>query len=325
MKVLFIGGTGVISSACSKLALAKGYELFHLNRGKTAEIRPVEGVTKLIADARKKEEVEKIIGSHHFDVVVDWIAFDPAHIQQDLELFKGKTDQFIFISTASAYQKPPQKLPVTEDTPLYNPYWEYSRKKIACENMLMEEHQRSGFPCTIVRPSHTYDKTKVPLLCGHTALDRMRKGLPVIVHGEGTSLWTLTHHEDFARGFVGLFGKEEAIGEALHITSDECLSWNNIYNTFADLLGVNAELVYLPSAQIAKYDQDLGDGLLGDKMHSMLFDNTKVKSIVSDFTCNIPFVKGAKEIIQWSTQNKRASWIDNKLNDLMDKMIADHV
>lgn len=323
MKVLFIGGTGVISSACSHLALSKGYELFHLNRGETDQFRHIDGITTLIANARNKEEVQQVIGAHSFDVVVDWIAFEPAHIQQDIELFKGKTGQFIFISSASAYETPPIKLPITEDTPLFNPYWEYSRKKIDCENVLRKEHGSSAFPFTIVRPSHTYDKTKVPILYGPTALNRIKNGLPVVVHGEGTSLWTLTHHKDFARGFVGLFGKSQAIDEAYHITTDEYLSWNTIYNIFADLLGVRAELVHIPSEQIAKYDKETGDGLLGDKMHSMLFDNTKIKSIVPEFTCKIPFREGAKEIVKWFNENENSHLINSPQNELIEKMISD--
>src|SRR5690606_10240375 len=196
MKVLFIGGTGTISSACSELAISRGIDLYHLNRGKTSENRQISGVKTIISDIRNIEETKKAIENHHFDVVVDWIAFEPSHIQNDIALFSGKTKQFIFISSASIYQTPPEKLPVTEETILDNPFWEYSRNKIACENLLREAYKTQGFPYTIIRPSHTYDKTLIPFMGEYTTLQRMKLGLPVIVHGDGTSIWTLTHHKD---------------------------------------------------------------------------------------------------------------------------------
>ncbi|HZK69789.1 MAG TPA: NAD-dependent epimerase/dehydratase family protein, partial [Paludibacter sp.] len=218
MKVLFIGGTGVLSSACSELAISRGMDLYHLNRGISANIRNVQGAKTIIADIRDVEATCKAIENYHFDVVVDFIAFEPAHIETDVELFSGKTDHFIFISSASAYQIP-ETLPVTEETPLDNPFWEYSRKKIACEEALKAAYAKTGFPYTIVRPSHTYDKTKIPAVGGYTVLHRMLQGLPVVLHGDGTSIWTLTYNKDFAVGLVGLFGNRNAINEAFHITS----------------------------------------------------------------------------------------------------------
>ena len=323
MKVLFIGGTGVISSACSELAIACGIELYHLNRGKSAGIRKVEEVKTIISDIRNFDETRKALLGYEFDVVVDWIAFEPQHIRNDINLFSNRTNQFMFISSASIYQTPPEKLPITEDTPLNNPFWEYSRKKIACENILREEYLKSGFPFTIVRPSHTYDKTSIPILGGYTALQRMKQLLPVIVHGDGTSIWTLTHHKDFAVGLVGLLGKPEAINEAFQITSDEWLSWNNIYTTLAGELGVEPRLIHVPSDVIARYDREIGDGLLGDKAHSMIFDNTKIKQFVPDFNPQISFRQGAKEIVKWHEENPMPEKYDEHINTLMEKIIRD--
>ena len=323
MKVLFIGGTGVISSACSELAISCGIELYHLNRGKSAGIRKVEEVKTIISDIRNFDETRKALLGYEFDVVVDWIAFEPQHIRDDIKLFSNRTNQFMFISSASIYQTPPEKLPITEDTPLDNPFWEYSRKKIACENILREEYLKSGFPFTIVRPSHTYDKTSIPILGGYTALQRMKQLLPVIVHGDGTSIWTLTHHKDFAVGLVGLLGKLEAINEAFQITSDEWLSWNNIYTTLAGELGVEPRLIHVPSDVIARYDREIGDGLLGDKAHSMIFANTKIKQFVPDFNPQISFRQGAKEIVKWHEENPMPEKYDEHINTLMEKIIRD--
>lgn len=320
MKVLFIGGTGIISSASSKLAIKKGIDLYHLNRGKSK--RKIEGVKTIIADIHDYEGTKKAIEGHHFDAVVDWIAFEPKHILNDIKLFTGKTNQFVFISSASCYQTPPESLPVTEDTPLYNPIWKYSQDKIACEDVLHEEYRKNGFPHTIVRPSHTYDKTLIPMEGGYTVLDRMKKGLPVVVHGDGTSIWTLTNHRDFAVGLVGLLGKSEAINEAYQITNNELLSWNRIFKAMAKELGVTPNLVHIPSHIIAKYDKDIGDSLLGDKTFSMIFDNTKIKNLVPDFNPQIPFSEGAKEIVQWYS-NPENQIIDENFNELTNKMIED--
>jgi len=323
MKVLFIGGTGIISSACSELAVSRGIDLYHLNRGKSAAIRKVDGIKTIIADIRNFDETRQAIEGHHFDAVVDWIAFEPEHIQNDIRLFSGRTNQFVFISSASAYQTPPEKLPVTEDTPLDNPFWEYSRNKIACENILKEEYRKSGFPSTIVRPSHTYDKTLIPVEGGYTVLQRMVQGLPVVVHGDGTSIWTLTHHRDFAVGLVGLLGKPEAINQAFHITSDEWLSWNSIYSMLANELGVVPHLVHVPSEIIAKYDPEIGAGLLGDKSHSMIFDNSKIRKLVPDFNPTIPFSQGVKKIVEWHLKNTMSQKPDERINNFMDKIIRD--
>ena len=323
MKVLFIGGTGNISSACSELAISRGIDLYHLNRGISASTRAIKGVKTLTADIRNFDEVQQAIADHHFDAVVDFIAFLPEHIQHDIQLFTGKTEQFVFISSASAYQTPPEKLPVTEETPLSNPIWEYSRDKIACEDMLKAEFQKNGFPYTIVRPSHTYSKTLIPLEGGYTVLHRMLKGLPVVVHGDGSSIWTLTHHADFAVGLVGLLGNKAAINEAFHITSDEWLSWDSIFAIMATELEVTPHLVHVPSEIIARYDKSMGDSLLGDKTHSMIFDNTKIRKYVPDFNPRIGFRQGVKEIVDWYKENMINEEPDEHINNIMNKIIDD--
>ncbi|HHJ06680.1 MAG TPA: NAD-dependent epimerase/dehydratase family protein, partial [Anaerolineae bacterium] len=254
--------------------------------------------------------------------VVNWVAYTPEHIETDLELFRGKTGQYIFISSASAYQTPPSSLPVTESTPLDNPFWDYSRAKIACEDRLLQAYREEKFPMTIVRPSHTYDQTKLPVYGGYTTIARMRQGKPVIVHGDGTSLWTLTHHDDFAPGFVGLLGNQQAIGQAYHITTDEVLTWNQIFTLLAQAAGVEATLLHIPSEFIAAFDAEWGAGLLGDKAHSMLFDNSKIKRLVPNFAPAIPFSRGAKEIIAWYNVNPAQQKVNESLDRRMDEIIA---
>ncbi len=320
MKVLFIGGTGVISSACSQLAVERGMDLYLLNRGQTS--RPIpEGARVLRADIRDRESVGKVLGDTLFDVVVDWIAFTPEHVETDIDLFRGRTRQYIFISSASVYQTPPTSLPVTESTPLDNAYWDYSRAKIACEERLMRAYQEERFPVTLVRPSHTYDRTKLPTYGGYTVIDRMRKGKKVIVHGDGTSLWVLTHHTDFAKGFVGLLGNHHAIGQAYHITSDEILTWNQIFEILAGAAGADVDMVHVPSEFIAAFDSDWGVNLLGDKSHSMIFDNTKIKRMAPDFAATIPFSWGAEEMVAWYDADPQRQVVDEDVDRLMDEII----
>lgn len=320
MKVLFIGGTGVISSACSQLAVERGMDLYLLNRGQTS--RPIPGGARVLrADIRDRESVGKVLGDTLFDVVVDWIAFTPEHVETDIHLFQGRTAQYIFISSASVYQTPPTSLPVTESTPLDNAYWDYSRAKIACEERLMRAYQEERFPVTLVRPSHTYDRTKLPTYGGYTVIDRMRKGKKVIVHGDGTSLWVLTHHTDFAKGFVGLLGNHHAIGQAYHITSDEILTWNQIFEILAGAAGADVHMVHVPSDFIAAFDLEWGVGLLGDKSHSMVFDNTKIKRMTPDFAATIPFSWGAEELLAWYDADSARQVVDERLDQLMDEII----
>lgn len=321
MKVLFIGGTGVISSACSALAVERGIELYLLNRG--ASIRPVpERAHHLIADINDPSAVRRILADHRFDAVVDWIAFRPQQIDVDIQLFREITSQFVFISSASAYQTPPALLPVTESTVLDNPFWEYSRDKIACEERLVRAYREEKFPFTIVRPSHTYDRTLLPFEGHWTVVDRMRRGKPVIVHGDGTSLWTLTHHMDFARGFTGLLGNSHAIGEAVHITSDEWLNWNQIFQIVGHVAGVEPQLIHVPSEIINRFDAGWGASLLGDKSVSMIFDNSKIKRLVPGFHAEIPFSRGSSEIIAWFDEDPARKSVDAKFDQTCDRIVA---
>jgi nucleoside-diphosphate-sugar epimerase len=320
MKALYIGGTGIISSACSQVAVEQGIELYHLRRGKTA--RPVpDGIRVLHGDIRDPGSAAAALGEHRFDVVVDFIAFTPEHVERDIELFRHCTEQYVFISSASAYVKPPTSLPITESTPLHNPFWAYSRAKIACEEALFDAWRRTGFPVTIVRPSHTYDSTLFPCHGGYTVIERMRRGKPVVVHGDGSSLWTLTHHLDFARAFVGLLGNPRAIGEAFHITSDEWLTWDQIHHLLARAAGTTAEIVHAPSELIASYDAEWGDSLLGDKAHSLVFDNSKIKRFCPGWEAKIPFVRGARQIIAHYDASPSERTLDAALDAAMDGIV----
>ncbi|MCF8262168.1 MAG: SDR family oxidoreductase [Melioribacteraceae bacterium] len=316
MKILMIGGTGIISSAVTKLCLEKGYDVFLLNRGESRKLP--DGAKHIKADIRKQNEVKVLLEDHKFDSVVDWISFTREHAENDFELFRNRTKQFIYISSASAYLKPVKSLPVKEDFPLGNPVWEYSRNKIAGESFLTEKRLSEDFPVTIVRPSHTYDKTKIPLPGYWTTLKRMIDGKPIIIHGDGTSLWTLTHTNDFAKGFLALIGNESAIGETYNITSDEYLTWDEICKTMAAAINVIPKIVHVPSDIILKYDREWGEGLLGDKAYSMIFDNTKIKSLAPEFKSEVSFEKGAKEIVMWYLENKERQIVDIEKDKLMD-------
>jgi nucleoside-diphosphate-sugar epimerase len=303
------------------LALAQGMDLYLLSRGQSARSVP-DGATVLRGDIRDPASVQEALGDLDFDAVVDWVAFTPEHIETDLDLFAGRTRQYIFISSASAYQKPLGHLPITESTPLHNPFWEYSRNKIACGERLIRAYREDGFPMTVVRPSHRYDRTLLPMDGGWTVVDRMRRGKPVIVHGDGTSLWTLTHHRDFAVGFVGLPGRPAVIGEAVQITGDEWLTWNQIFELVAGTAGATAQLVHVPSETIAAFAPDWGAGLLGDKAHSAVFDNTKIKRLVPEFRATIPYARGVREVLAWYDADPARQVMDPQLDQLMDEIIA---
>jgi nucleoside-diphosphate-sugar epimerase len=321
MKVLFIGGTGIISSACSRLALERGIDLYLLTRGQSA--RPIpDGARVLHGDIRDPASARAALGDLHFDAVVNWIVFTPEQLEADLELFRGRTGQYVFISSASAYQTPPVALPVTEATLLDNPYWQYSRNKIACEERLVRAYREEKYPITIVRPSHTYDERLLPFQGGWTVMERMLQGRPVIVHGDGTSLWTMTHNTDFAKGFVPLLGNPQTLGNAFQITSDESLTWNQIFEILGQVAGVKPALVHVPSDLIAAYDPDWGAGLLGDKAHSMVFDSTRIKRLVPDFTCTVPFARGAEQIVAWYMADPARRTVDPKFDGLCDRIIA---
>lgn len=320
-KVLFVGGSGVISTACSRLAVERGVDLHVLNRG-TSGARPLPPeVRTLVADIRDPDSVRRAVGDTDYDAVVDWVAFTPDHVRADLDLFRGRTGQYVFISSASAYQTPPARVPVVESTPLRNPFWQYSRDKIACEDLLTTAYRDSGFPVTVVRPSHTYDRTMVPFDGGWTAIARMRAGKEVVVHGDGTSLWTLTHTDDFARGFVPLLADPRTLGEAIHITGDEALTWDAIATRLAAAAGVEARIVHVPSDAIALADAEWGAGLLGDKAHSMLFDTSKLRSLVPDFVATRTFAQGAREIVAWHDEDPSRRQVNAHLDAVMDRLV----
>lgn len=327
MKALFIGGTGTISTAITHQLVEKGWELYLLNRGSRNDILP-EGVQVIEADINDEAKVAKLIENMEFDVVADFIAFVPAQLERDYRLFNGKTKQFIFISSASAYQKPPSDYLITEGTPLANPYWEYSRNKIACEDYLMKQYRDNGFPVTIVRPSHTYDERSIPLGV-HGAkgswqvAKRMLEGKPVMIHGDGTSLWTMTHNRDFAIGFIGLMGNIHAIGESVHITSDESATWNQIYEIIADALGVELNAVYVPSSFLAAASElDFRGSLLGDKANTVVFDNSKLKRLVPDFVATTRLDQGIKETVKHVLNHPEYQIEDPEFDAWCDKVIA---
>jgi nucleoside-diphosphate-sugar epimerase len=322
MKALFLGGTGFISTAVSRLAIAKGFDLYLLNRGERQANPP--GSHSLKADIQKPEEVRKAMRDLQFDVVVDWIAYTPEHIERDLALFRGRVKQYIFISSASAYQKPPAHYLITESTPLNNPFWDYSRNKIACEERLMRAYREEGFPATIVRPSLTYDPN-FPIAIGgwgcYTLADRLKRGQPIIVHGDGSSLWVVTHAEDFGRGFIGLMGNWQALGHAFHITSDEVLTWNQIYQTIAGALGVEANIVHISSDFIARVSPRMTGGLLGDKAWSAVFDNSKIKTFVPGFQATLPFREGIRRTLAWFDADAKRQRVDEAVNQEMDQIL----
>ncbi len=322
MKVLFIGGTGNISTSVSRLCVEKGIELFLLNRGKRGV--DINGAKVIEGDIHSPAGVASILNSHTWDCVVDWIAFTEEDIKRDIELFSGKTKQFIFISSASAYQKPLQYPIITEETPLSNPFWEYSRNKIKCEELLINRYKKGGFPMTIVRPSHTYDNV-IPVAIGgwteYTIIDRMKKGKKIIVHGDGSSLWTLTHASDFAKGFVGLIGNQKAIGEIFHITSDEILTWNQIYEIVAEAAGAEPNIVHIASDFICECEPSFIGGLIGDKSVSAIFDNSKIKKFVRGFHADIPFKEGIKQTLKWFEEKPERRIISSETNKMMDGII----
>jgi len=326
MRVLFIGGTGIISTACTRLAAERGIDLTLATRGRRTENLP-EGVKTLTIDMDDAAGAERTLAALQFDAVVDWIAFTPDQIERDLKLFRGRTGQYVFISSASAYQKPSRHYLITESTPLANPFWQYSRDKIACEDRLMRAYREEDFPITIVRPSLTYGETQITLAINsweksYTVVDRMRRGKRVIVPGDGSSLWVITHNTDFAKGLVGLLGHAQAIGHAFHITSDEVMTWDQYYGIVAEAAGVKAEIIHIPSDFIgACFPEKLG-GLKGDKAVSVVFDNTKIKRFVPGFCATVPFAEGIRRTLAWFDADPARRLIDNAANERWDKLIG---
>jgi nucleoside-diphosphate-sugar epimerase len=325
MKVLFIGGTGIISTASTTLAAERGLDLTLLSRGQHGAQLP-SGVKTLVADINDVSLAEKL-ARESFDAVVDWIAFTPSDVERDLKLFGGRTRQFIFISSASAYQKPQTDYLMTESTPLANPHWDYSRNKIACEERLMQAYREEGFPVTVVRPSLTYGETLVPLVLNswqqsYTAVDRMIRGQKVVVPGDGTSLWVVTHNTDFAKGLVGLLGNQQAIGHAFHITSDEVLTWDQLFRTVGAAVGVEPQLVHIPSDFIIACLPEKKGTLIGDKSVSVVFDNSKIKRFVSGYRATTTFAEGVRRSLAWFNADPSRKTIDQQVNANLDKLIS---
>jgi nucleoside-diphosphate-sugar epimerase len=326
MRVLFIGGTGIISTACTRLAAEQGVDLTLLTRGKRAPDLPVSVKTIAVDMDGGADAVSRALPPGVFDAVVDFIAYTPAHIERDLALFRGRTRQYIFISSASAYQKPSRHYLITESTPLANPYWDYSRDKIACEERLNRAYREEGFPITIVRPTLTYGETQIVLPVNtwaksYTAVDRMRRGKQVIVPGEGTSLWCITHNSDFAKGLVGLLGHEQAPGHAFHITSDEVMTWDQFYRITAEAAGVEPKLIHIPSEFLAACMPDKLGSLIGDKSQSAIFDNTKIKRFVPGYCATTPFARGIRRTMAWFDADAARKEVDESANVVWDKII----
>ena len=328
MKILLIGGTGIISMAISRQLAIQGHELYLLNRGNRNHNLATANVHHLHGNIHDETEMVNLLEGLDFDVVADFIAFLPAHIERDYRLFSDITKQYIFISSATVYQKPPVSHIITEGTALGNPYWEYARNKIACENVLTELYRESGFPVTIVRPSHTYDERTIPLgVYGSQGTwqvaQRMLDGKPVIIHGDGSSLWTMTHNSDFAKGFIGLLGHQQALGEAFHITSDESLTWTQIYRSIADALDVPLKPIYISSHFLdANGPYDYEGGLIGDKANSVVFDNTKLKRIVPEFKATTRFHTGVKKTVDHILDHPELQVLDPEFDLWCDQIIA---
>jgi nucleoside-diphosphate-sugar epimerase len=318
--LLLIGGTGTISHSVALRAVEQGFDVTLLNRGATSVRGEVEGAEVLQADVRDILSVGEALGRREFDVVADFVAFTPQHVRGDMDFFAGRTGQYVFISSASAYQKPVMRLPITESTPLVNPFWQYSRDKIACEDLLMGAYRDAAFPVTIVRPSHTYDETSLPLNGDWTAMQRMLDGKPVVVHGDGTSLWVLTHSRDFAKGFVGLLGNPTTVGEAFTITSDEVNTWDTITRTLGSALGVVPTIAHVTSDALAAADPEMGAGHIGDRSNSVIFDNSKLRRFVPDYVATTTWAQGAREIAEWRLSHPERNAVDPRLDALFDRL-----
>jgi len=321
VRTLFIGGTGLISSACSVAALEAGHELWLLNRGRSGH-PPAPGARALQADVHDEAATREAVAGKDWDAVVQWVGFTPSQVAQDLRVFAGFTGQYIFISSASTYQKPPASWLVTEATPTVNPFWRYAQEKIACEELLAGQDR---VPWTIVRPSHTYGPSQIPVAVGSwekpfTVIERMRRGAPVLVPGDGTSLWALTYNSDFARAFTALLGRKEALGEVFHITSDEVLTWDQIYREVAAAAGAQARLVHVPTDAFAGADPEMWAGLWGDKSHSAVFDNSKIRSLVPGWKALVPFAEGIRECVAWFDADPSRQEVDQEANRRWDAL-----
>ncbi|TRY17093.1 NAD-dependent epimerase/dehydratase family protein [Tessaracoccus rhinocerotis] len=323
LDILFIGGSGTISHASVERAVRLGHRVSVLNRGRSTRHELPDEVESLVADVSDGDAVDEALAGREFDVVAQFLGFTPEHVARDVERFAGRTGQYVFISSASAYQTPPSRLPVTESTPLRNPFWQYSRDKIACEDVLVRAHRDDAFPATIVRPSHTYDETMLLTMGGWTDVARLRAGRPVVVPGDGTSLWTVTHTDDFAVGFVGLLGNPLAVGDSFQIMGEHSPTWNQIYTWLARAAGVaEPELVPVASETIARALPDLGPGLLGDKAHSMVFDCSKLRALVPEFNPTVTYDVAVHEQIAWFDAHPESQRFDEDLDAGFDRLVA---
>ena len=325
MKVLFIGGTGIIGTACTALAAERGIDLTLLNRGRRAAQLP-PGVKTLVADIEDESGAARALAGASYDAVVDWIAFTPAQIERDIRLFRGRARQFVFISSASVYQRPVSHYLITESTPLANPYWDYSRNKIACEERLTRAYREEGFPIAIVRPSLTYGDTQITLAVNswarsYTVVDRMRRGKKVIVPGDGSSLWTITHNSDFAKGLIGLLGNPRTVGHAFHITSDEVMCWDQFYTIVAQAAGAEPKLVHMTSDFLAACQPEELGSLTGDKSSSVVFDNSKIRRFVPDYCATVPFAQGVRRTLAWFDADPARRQVDEEADAAWDKLI----
>jgi nucleoside-diphosphate-sugar epimerase len=326
VRLLFIGGTGIISTACVRRAVDLGHEVWLLNRGRTEGAGVPDGVTRLVADAEDPSAVREATKGLSFDSVVQWVGYTPDHVARDVDLF-ADAGQYVFISSATVYRKPLAYHVITEDAPLGNPHWTYASNKIACEEVLRAAHAERGFPLTVVRPSHTYGLTQIPVSLGswskpYTIVDRMRRGAPIVIPGDGTSLWTVTHNSDFAVAFVGMLGRPETIGEAYHITSDEVLTWNEIYAHVAAAAGADLDVLHVPSDALGAADPELGASLWGDKAHCLVFDNSKIRALVPEFDPKVPFADGIRETVAWFDADASRQAIDEGHNGVVDRFAA---
>ncbi|MGM0495566.1 MAG: NAD-dependent epimerase/dehydratase family protein [Bacillota bacterium] len=327
MKVLSIGGTGLISTAVSHLAVKRGIDLYVLNRGNNNDVLPKQ-VKNIICDINNDEAIKKALKGHKFDVVVDWIAFKVEHVKRDYRLFKNITKQYVFISSASAYQKPIPKLPITEDVPLDNPYWNYSKNKQYCEEYLLSIKD-SDFNITIIRPSHTYNDTLlifqlIPWDYPYTILKRMLERKPIVLPDNGKSLWTLTYNYDFAEAFLDVLGNESAYNDYFHLTSDKVYTWTQIANFIYDGLKIEPNIEYIPSSFIIKYFPEVKGELYGDKKDSAVFDNSKIKSIAPNYKSKVEYSDIVKRAVKHYLETPELQKVDKEFDKRYDNLIAEY-
>jgi nucleoside-diphosphate-sugar epimerase len=323
MRVLLIGGTGNISTAVTQELAERGVDVTVFNRG-TRDVELPDGVRVVAGDIRDPASAREALGSEEFDVVVDWLAYVPRHVETDIDLFSGRIAQYVYISSATVYRRPSIPYRTSETAPLGNPHWKYAQDKIACEERLRQEQEERGFPVTVIRPSYTYGERWIPAVIAgqdYTLVDRMLNGRPVISPGDGQSLWTMTHNTDFARAFAGILGREDAVGEAFNIMSDDVMTWDQIIETIAAAAGAEADIVHVPSDFMAAVDPELGANLLGDKSHSAVFDTSKIKRFVPGWEAVVPFREGVERSLAWFDADPSRKVVDPERNELIDRIV----